>query len=352
MATWKKVIVSGSTANLAAVQVDNLTTGEVVIGGGTGNLTTTAVNGTGNIVATTGASNVVMSGSFTGSFTGDGTGLTGITASTLTNALTIGEGLGGAVSYNGSTAVTLTVSGAVDLTDNAITKWDNTAGKFANSSLADDGTSITGASSIRLTGATSALTGSFTGSFKGDGSQLTGIATTLLISGSTNGGTVNLQTETLSVVGTSNEIETSAAGQTITIGLPNDVIIGNNLTVSGDLIVNGTTTVINTTNTAIEDQFILLASGSTSTVDAGIIVQNAANAGEALYWENNTAGTSRWAIASNISPTATTVTAAEYMVTANTAAGAPSTAPTYGGSSVGYGNVYVNSSNGDIYIYS
>lgn len=255
MATWKKVIVSGSAANLTTVQVDNLTTGEVVIGGGSSNLSTTAINGTGSIVATTGASGVTMSGSFSGSFVGDG-------------------------------------------------------------------------------------------------SQLTGIATTL--SGSTDSGNfeVNLLNQYLTVQGTANEIEVSGSGQTITVGLPTNVTIAGTLTVSSDLIVNGTTTVINTTNTAVADQFILLASGSTSTIDAGIIVQNAANAGEAFYWENNTAGTSRWAIASNISPTATAVTAAEYMVTANTAAGAPSAAPTYGGSSVGYGNMYVDSANGDIYIYS
>jgi hypothetical protein len=40
------------------------------------------------------------------------------------------------------------------------------------------------------------------------------------------------------------------------------------------------------------------------------------------------------------------------MVSAKTAAGAPSGNPTYGGSSNGYGNIYVNSSNGDIFIYS
>lgn len=352
MANWKKVIVSGSTANLAALQVDNLTSGQVVIGGGqAGNLSTTAINGTGTIVATTGASGLSHSGSFSGSFFGDGSGLTGVVAN-APNALTIGEGLGGAVSYNGSAPVTIVVSGAVDLTNNAITKWDDAAGKFAVSSLTDNGTVITGTTSIQLTGANSSLSGSFSGSFFGSGANLTGIATTLLISGSTGGGSVNLQTQTLTIQGTASEIETSATGQTITIGLPNDVIIGNNLTVQGDFTVNGTTTVINTTNTSIEDQFILLASGSTSTVDAGIIVQNAANAGEALYWENNPGTVGRWAIASNVAPTATTVTAAEYMVTAVTSAGGPAAAPTYGGSVTGYGNLYVDSNNGDIYIYS
>ena len=80
MASWKKVIVSGSTANLAALQVDNLTSGSVVIGGGTNsNLTVRGINGTGNIVATTGATGLSASGSFSGSFLGNLT-------STLANA--------------------------------------------------------------------------------------------------------------------------------------------------------------------------------------------------------------------------------------------------------------------------
>jgi hypothetical protein len=77
MATWKKVIVSGSSAELAALKVDNLTSGQVVIGGGSaGNLSTTAINGTGNIVATTNATGLVHSGSFSGSFAGLATNAT------------------------------------------------------------------------------------------------------------------------------------------------------------------------------------------------------------------------------------------------------------------------------------
>jgi hypothetical protein len=40
------------------------------------------------------------------------------------------------------------------------------------------------------------------------------------------------------------------------------------------------------------------------------------------------------------------------MVTAVTTAGAPAAAPTYGGATTGYGNIHVNSVNGDIYIYA
>jgi hypothetical protein len=46
-----------------------------------------------------------------------------------------------------------------------------------------------------------------------------------------------LDSETLSIIGTSNEIETAGTGNQIQIGLPDDVTIGNDLTVSNDLSV-------------------------------------------------------------------------------------------------------------------
>lgn len=146
---------------------------------------------------------------------------------------------------------------------------------------------------ITTSPATTFLSGSFSGSFFGNGSGLTGIATTLSISGSTGGGSVDLQTQVLSVVGTTNEIETSATGQTITIGLPNDVTIGNNLTVTGDLFVNGTTTSINTTELYVEDKFILLASGSAGDGDGGLIIDRGSfGAGNIAFGYDSATG--RW----------------------------------------------------------
>jgi len=58
--------------------------------------------------------------------------------------------------------------------------------------------------------------GSFSGSFQGDGSQLTGIASTLALSGSTGNDTLNLKTEALLVTG-SNGISTNVADNTVTI---------------------------------------------------------------------------------------------------------------------------------------
>ena len=215
----------------------------------------------------------------------------------------------------------------------------------------NNNTAFGGVPTLVYSGGSLRASGSFTGSFYGDGSQLSGIATTLAVTSSAGNVNVNLASQALTITGTASEIEVSGSSQTITIGLPDNVTIANDLTVSGNLTVQGSTVTLNVTNVAIEDQFILLASGSSSTIDGGIIVQNAANAGEALYWENNTTGP-RWAIASSVSPTATTVAAAEYLVTAEKSAGAPPANPVYGGTTNGFGNLHIDSNTGDVYIYT
>jgi len=68
-----------------------------------------------------------------------------------------------------------------------------------------------------------------------------------------------------SLTGTANEVTVSAASGAITIGLPDDVTIGNNLTVTGDLIVNGNTTTLNTATLVVEDKNIVLANAASPT---------------------------------------------------------------------------------------
>jgi hypothetical protein len=96
------------------------------------------------------------------------------------------------------------------------------------------------------TGAFVTASGYFTGSFAGDGSQLTGIATNLLVYSDGNiSQSINLKTQNLKVLGTSNEINTAISlnsgsdGYTVQIGLPDDVTIAQKLTVSGALEVTG-----------------------------------------------------------------------------------------------------------------
>jgi len=61
----------------------------------------------------------------------------------------------------------------------------------------------------------------------------------LSFTGDAGSGTVDLSSQTFSIIGTSLEVETSASGQELTIGLPDSVTIANELTVTGNLNANG-----------------------------------------------------------------------------------------------------------------
>ena len=77
--------------------------------------------------------------------------------------------------------------------------------------------------------------------------------------------------ETLTVTGQSGEVDTTISNNTLTIGLPSNVTIGNNLIVTGDLTVQGTNTILNTSTLEVEDTLILAGSnlGSTEPTTGG-----------------------------------------------------------------------------------
>jgi hypothetical protein len=331
MAEWKKVIVSGSTANLAALQVDNLTSGQVVIGGGASNLSTTAINGTGNIVATTNATGLVHSGSFSGSFQGNFVGTTDLPD------LTQGTGIT-AFTYDGSTTATVAVSGASALSSNNISKWTGTA--FANSSLTDNGTAITGTTSIQLTGANSNLSGSFSGSFQGDGSGLTGVSAAFPTTAKTDLASTdqffindgankyvtygNLLTD---LAGTNLVVEGTdslALASTIT----GDTTFSNSVVIAQNLTVQGTASFQNTTNLEVADRFVLFASGSNAAGDGGIVIQQATqDVGELFGYDasvNSNLG--RWGLTGSFNASSGSFTPDAFMAAAVIGAGTDPTA--------------------------
>ena len=350
----RKTISSANTTgasgiNLAYNQGTGVISGSLVNSSVTLGTTTVDLGATATTLDGLTLTAVTATGSFSGSFVGT-TNLPDLTAGTGISTFT----------YDGASTATVEVSGASTLSSDKISKWTGTA--FADSSLTDNGTTVTGTTSIQLTGASSNLSGSFSGSFQGNGANVTGVVSSsyaltasfalnanadLAFSGSTGVGTVDLASQFLSIVGTSNEIETSAAGTTLTIGLPSDVTIDNNLIVNNNLTVLGTASFQNTTNLEVADRFILLASGSNTAGDGGIVIQQGTqNVGELFAFDS---GVTRWGLTGSFSADQSSYTPDAFMAAVVVGAGTdPNDAPARYDAA---GNIFVGTDE-SIYIYS
>lgn len=81
----------------------------------------------------------------------------------------------------------------------------------------------------------------------------------------------------LTINGTTNEVDVSRTNGTVTVGLPNDVTIGQDLTVSrnlqvdGNLNVTGAVTYISSSTVSVDDSMLKLsANNAADTVDVGV----------------------------------------------------------------------------------
>jgi len=102
---------------------------------------------------------------------------------------------------------------------------------------------------------------------------------------------------TITFSGTANEVEVGESSGTITIGLPNDVTIGNNLVVTGNLTVSGSTTTVNTETINLADNIIVLNSNATgsATEDAGIEIERGDDTNKTLLWNETS---NKWTVGS------------------------------------------------------
>ena len=466
MASWKKVIVSGSDAILNSSTVGT------------------------NQVITTLQSTTKLSGSFTGSFVGDGTGITGITATGLNipgtvteitnqpfvvsgsaalqkitladitsqitgSGLTKASGTGNTIMLNTSSAHFITGSRTL-LAASAYLGYNNSTGVFtfdsgsygtfaAGAGLAStngvlavnagNGISVTAPTSDAVnldTGSTHFIAGVDNEVFKSanfvdstyiDFTVTAGTSVTAVINSSSiqNGHLANsaitVGTTGISLGGTATTIAgisslsatnitgsnisasatltgtTVSSATTVTAGTNLLATAGNvtaasgyvragspagapgtpgavegvlgyftsatvgslgvtgNATVSGDLIVNGTASFINSTNLYVKDQFILLNSGSTTLQDSGLVMAYSASGVGSAFYLDAVGSYGRFGIAFNVSGTATTVATDSYVVSVSSSTGAPGGTPIWG-AAAGYGNMYVNSSDESIWIYS
>ena len=86
------------------------------------------------------------------------------------------------------------------------------------------------------------------------------------VAGDTGTAAVDLDSQSLTIAGTANQITTVASGQTITVSLPDDVTIAGNLTVAG------TQTTLSSTTIEVADPMLSLATnnGAADAVDIGV----------------------------------------------------------------------------------
>jgi len=400
MASWKKVVVSGSAISQLNNDANYLIDAQ---------------------------SSAVLTGSFTGSFVGDGSGLTGVTADgTLSSSAQIASDISGAfVSDSASIASDIASINALTLvTGSAQIDHDATTNFVANEHIDHTSVSITagdglsGGGTIASTRTISINTGSahFEGGVKTKLNAESVLSSSLQIAGDISGSLTSLSSSVASdiagLVTDSGSFSTrvtaledfssslgadfvdntelNSATSSLSASLAADIATndsrlddleadalisgatfsspsqgtvratingvntdidtglqaGDNVTfadvtITGDLTTQGTVTNINTTDLNIEDKFILVNSGS-STGNAGLIAQNSSTNGQgtALFWDDTE---NRWSLDhAGADATGDTATA-----DARIAAVALSITDTNYQKN---GNIFVSGS-GDVYIY-
>ena len=399
MATWKKIITSGSAAELSSLTLDtalpvaqggtgatSLTDKAVLISqdSGTDTVGAIALNTNGNIIvggssgpAVEAASDVAGTG--LDASVGDGTLAINVAASQtsitsiLATDIKIGEDNQTMIDFETANEIHFDVNNSelFNMTGNQLSGSIVSTGSLGSLIVADK---VQGNLTVDATGSAGYLTApEISGSFVGDGSNLTGVSQDIDSLTELNAAPHATQDEFLiSDNGTEKRISmtnvskgvfalvtggdaTIAANGAVTIA---DDTIGNSelkqddditlqsLTLTGDLTVNGTTTTIATANTKVEDQLMFLGTGSAGTnLDVGIVVQSGSVdlSGSAFYHDTNS---ERWSVAKNLGHNAAAITPLQFVTTVQTSTSPPSST----NGEYGVGEMWVETDTQDIYI--
>jgi hypothetical protein len=371
MATWRKVIVSGSNAELNQITASgginatlpNSQQANFV----TFNTTTNQFGyfGTGSLTATT-ASYITSSG-VNGPFGANSI----LTASYATTASFVTQAVSASFAQTASfvlNAVSASfATNATNATNTAVTDTTNGAGPYyVTFVLGTTGNQaqLVDSNGLTYNATTNTLTTTASFATLAQTANTASYAITAQTASYVNG---NIFTSTNPATSASYALSssfalTSPAGNLTGATLASNVLTSSltslgtlssltatNATITNNLIVQGTASFQNTTNLEVADRFVLFASGSNTTGDGGIVVQQGTqNVGE-LYGYDST--TNRWAFTSSFAANQSAFTPAAYITTTEVGASAPTAAPIYGGSGNGSGNIYVTTG-GDIYIYT
>jgi len=380
------------TAASSLVTVGTLNSGAISSGfGNIDNGTSTLNTGNATVDTLTNDSSVAAShitGSFTGSFVGDGSGLTGVTAAVDIDSLSA-AGIAQTdllIFSDAGTESKITFSDFEDTIFGAISGDATIAAggalTIANDSVDNNMLANITRGSIKVGGASDAPTDL---DAKTDGQILVGDGTdinSVAVSGDValaNNGAVTIQANAVegsmlnsNVAGTgldygSNQLSvdvsdfmtngsnnriltaTGTDGQNAEANLTFDgstLNVDGAVTITGNLQVNGSQTAISSSNLLIADRFALFNSGSGATGDGGFLVgSGSAGSGSAFVFDDSV---DRFGVQidTQLAQDATTSTpeayTSMYVLNANTGSATYSVK----------GNLKIDDSNGDIYIYS
>ena len=393
MATWKKVIVSGSNAELNAITASggidavlpnlpqpNFVTYNTVTGQlgyfNTGSLTAT----TASYITASGVNgpfgpNSVISASYAVSSSYAMSSSFATTAASATSASFATSAANATSASYATFAISANTASFLPVGTYAITSsWASNAisSSYAvnssNATSASFATSAANATSASYaTFAISANTASFlpVGTYAITASWASNATNAISASFATNAANATTASFATAVSSIANNVSNNADNRVLTAtggGTINGetnltfdgttLTVTGNTTISGDLTVAGTASFQNTQNLLVADRYVLFASGSTTTGDGGFVVQQGTQNQGILFGYN--AANTRFGVTSSFSATngATTFTPKAFASLVEVDSIAPATQTAiYGGASA-WGNMFINSASGDIYIFS
>ena len=265
-------------ATLASATISDLTSGRVVLAGTSGAVEDSSnLTFDGSTLAVTGAGTYSTTLGVTGNVTG---------GNLLTSALVSG----GTVNSSGTMTATGNITGGNLITSALVSAATVTAsgnvtgGNLLTSALTQTGSlTVLASGTIELNenvignvGTPVAGTDAATKAYVDDA-----LSSVFTITDGTTNQTI-ADGDTLTFSGTANEVEVAvSATDTVTIGLPDDVTVGNDLTVTGNLTVNGTTTTVNTTVSTLQDPIFQVGRGAD---DAALSSDDSKDRGMTMYY--------------------------------------------------------------------